>query len=145
MRRHAVLVLAVVGILVAGCSSSGDDEATPEATTTTAADTTTTGASSCEALSADLAARVSASLEGEPAPQLSHASTAMFTVGGDPGRIVAATLDGPGVDDEVAVWAIGPSGTIYSANAIAEAFSTFESIDLDSGWDDPIDEVTGCL
>jgi hypothetical protein len=138
------MALAVCVGTASGCSSSSPTTS-EEATTTTDAPSQESAPSECEPVVDSTLVRITSSLEGDPAPTIAKAQTAEFTVNGDTGRIVVAELAGPGVDGERAVFAIGPSGTIYAEDSIADAFSTLQRQDLDDSWDDAIHVVTECL
>lgn len=157
LARSAVVLSVLALVTLAACGGDDDDAASPsdtaQSTTTTSSSSTTTEAAAepdtmtapCEAVAESSLNRIIASLEGDPTPTVAASQTAMFTVSGDDGRVIALQLSGPGVGDDPAIFMVGPSGSFYSANIPAKAFSDFDPIDLGSEWNEPIDYVIGCL
>jgi len=129
-------------------TTAEDTTTTTEETTTATEETTTTEtlpAVACETPVDSTLNRIAASLEGEPSPTIAAAQTAMFTVEGDQGRIIVVRFAGPGVDGEEAVFAIGPSGTFYAEDGMAQEFSSLPEQRLGPAWNEPIEQVRACL
>jgi hypothetical protein len=50
-----------------------------------------------------------------------------------------------GVDGRTAVFAVGPSGTLYAVDGFAQSFSSLPTLRIMGTWGKEIDWVKGCL